>query len=174
MKVSRRKLIATSALTGTVISLSGCLSRANHNLSTMSTDSEVRVRFSGNVSTGSPIIKRKELSTQSSYPNYYSAAIKTNSEKDRIRFEYIQKEVPQLESKLTETDFDSEYLIFFGMVLPRSQQLSSGEADIKNNNVYFEYTVEESGSSSTELVINTNIRRIEGRAPEDIEYNVTF
>lgn len=175
MGLTRRKLITSSALSGAIVGIAGCLSQGSEVTNLGGGNQSLRINFAGNVSTDKPLIKETDLSSDSAYPNYYSALLGSERAADKIQMEYVRQEIPQFVDELEETDFDSEYLVFFGMVLPRSKQLQSGLTTFKNGTLYSEYHIAKRSSDSSEVSINTNIQRIKARnLPNNVEYEVRF
>lgn len=171
MPITRRKLIACS----TILATSGCLSIEDPLSNVGVANPNPHVKFSGNVSTGEPLVVDANLSTDVAYPNHYSALLRSEETADRIRWEYIRQEIPMFVDDLEGTNFDSEFLLLFGMVLPRIKQLESGPIRYEDGTLYSEYQIEDRSSSSTEMSINTNVQRIVAdEIPEDVEYEVRF
>ncbi|MFC4552250.1 MULTISPECIES: hypothetical protein [Halorussus] len=175
MTLTRRKLLARSALPGVLLSTSGCLSRGGPTVGFGWFDRAPNVNLSGNVSTDEPLIEGASLSTETEYPHHYSAVVSSGADAERIRWEYVRRELPPLVDELEATDFASEYLLFFGMRLPRTQQLRSGPSSLNDGTLYSEYRIEGPGGASSVLTINTNVQRVEGESPpDDVEFKVRF
>ena len=168
MKLTRRDLLASAALSGSVLGTAGCLSLPTG-------ERGPHVNFSGNVSTDEPLVEDAELSTDAAYPNHYSALIDTDDAAETIRWEYVREEIPLLINTLEETDYGSEYLAFFGMALPGTKQLQPGDTSRDDGTVRFAYRVDRSGSAAWEVEVNTHIRRVESDdAPDDPAFEVQF
>jgi hypothetical protein len=169
MDETRRKVLASSAISGLVLGTAGCLSQDIFG------DQDPNFDFSGNVSTDEPLVENAELSTQAAYPNHYSALIGSDDDADAIRWEYIRQEVTQIVDILEETDYDSEYLVFFGMALPGTKHLQSGPTSSEDGTLRFGYRVDDKRSGTSELVVNTQIGRVESDdVPDDVEFEVRF
>jgi len=169
MDKTRRKVLASSAISGLVFGTAGCLSQD------FLGDQDPNFDFSGNVSTDEPLVENAELSTQAAYPNHYSELIGSDDATEKIRWDYIRQEVSQIVSILEETDYDSEYLVFFGTVLPRTKQLQPGPTSSEDGTLRFGYRVDDKRSGTSELAVNTQVGRVEsGDVPDDVEFEVRF
>lgn len=174
MELTRRQLIACSTLSSAILGLSGCLSQGGRIRNLGMSPAGPRVTFAGNVSTEEPLIENSDFSTEAAYPHYYSALVESENATDKIRWEYIRQEIPQFVDELRETDFGSEFLLFFGMVLPPTKQISAGSTFYKDNTLISEYQIEESSSASQVLSVNTNVKRIKDKVPDDVEFKLTM
>lgn len=171
MKLTRRDLITKSALSTAVIGVSGCLGRVVNEFG-----NRPRVTFSGNVDSEEPLVEDTGLSTKDTYPYHYSKLITSKqAEEKEIRWEYIEQELPGFVDDLEGTDFDSEFLLFFGLMLPRTRQLQSGPTSIKDGTLHTEYRVAPDPAGSRQLVVNTAIQRvIHDDPPENVKVSVQF
>lgn len=161
--VTRRKFVA-ALLTSSTVAGSGCLETPAgifHESDTL------RTTFSGNVHTREPLTENAELSTADSYPYHYWELVTTEAEEsENIRWEYIQDEIPLLEGNLEGTEFGSEFLLFFGMVLPRTRQLQpESTTTIEDDTLYAGYRIDRASSNSSEVAVNTAIKRIKHEDP---------
>lgn len=171
MGITRREVVSKSALSAAVFGVSGCLGRAGNTLG--QPENTPSVAFSGNVDAREPLTESAGLSTEESYPRHYSKLVTSkNAESEEIRWEYIEQELPGLVDDLEGTDFDSEFLLFFGLVLPRTKQLQPGETVIKDGTLHAEYHVEPDTAGSSEIVVNTAIKRVVADPPENVEVTV--
>lgn len=172
MDSTRRRVIACSALSSVLLGTSGCLS--NDPISSLNSSArDPRVNFAGNVSTGKPLLRDADLSTEAAYPHHYSGVV--GSKDGGVRWEYVRREVPQFVDDLDETDFDAEFLLFFGMVLSPTKQLQSGSSTYEDGTLYSTYRIAEASSASSKLSINTHVTRVEGETiPDDVEFGVRF
>lgn len=169
MGKTRRKVLASSALSCLAFGTAGCLSQD------LLGNSVPNVDFSGDVSTDEPLVENAELSTQTAYPNHYSELIGSDNAAEKIRWDYIRQEVSQIVDKLEETDYTSEFLVFFGMALPGTKQLQPGPITSEDGTLQFGYRVDDKRSGTSELAVNTHVRRVEsGDVPDDVEFEVRF
>lgn len=172
MELTRRRLLTSSALLGTSVGMSGCTSLPDSILGR----SDLRVKYSGNVSSDEPLVEDAGLFEQDSYPYHYSRLITTEQEEsEEIRWEYIEDELPLLVENLEGTDFSSEFLVFFGLVLPARKQLGGGSTSYEDDTLYAEYRVEDNSTPSIEIRVNTQMMRVQhDEVPEKLEPTVHF
>lgn len=175
MGLTRRKLLACTALPGVVLGTSGCLSQGGPLSGFSSSKQEAKVKFDGNVSTEEPLTENAEISPESPYPNHYSSVIHSKGAADVIRWEYVQEELPQLVDDLEATNFDAESLLFFGMVLPETKQLQSEGVSIDESTLRSTYRIGSDRSASRSLSIHTHIHRVKMEDhPDDVSFEVRF
>lgn len=164
-----------SVASGAVLGLSGCLSQGGPMTGLTNSSNDPKVKFEGNVSTGEPLVSGTELSTDAAYPHHYSAVVDAKPETDRIRWEYIRDEISPIEDELRETDFESELLTLFGMVLPQTKQLQPRTVSFDDGVLYVTFEVGERSSAASGLAINTSIQRVRTEeSPDDVEFGVRF
>lgn len=166
-------MIKTVLGASTVCSLSGCQSIAGQS---ELTDGTVTVKFSGDVSTEEPLIGGADVSTDNAYPSHYSAVVTSKEgEARKIRWKYIEDELPLFVDDLQGTDFDSAYLVFFGMVLPENKQLLPGSVTAKDGTLHSNYRIGDRSSAALGLTINTHARRIKSeKEPNEVKFSVTY
>lgn len=175
MKLSRRKVLARSALSGVAVGASGCLSRSGGPANLGGPGPDVTVKFEGSVSTDEPLVENVAVSTRDPFPYQYSYVAFSEDTKGKIRKDYVREEMPLLVDELEETDFESQSLVFFGMVLPETKQLQAGPLSLEDGTLHSEYRIGSDSSGASGLTINTYIRRLEPTVrPENVKFEVTF
>lgn len=167
MNVTRRKLLA-----GFGISASG------YGLTTfaeLGQSQTVNVDYSGTTTTDEPLVKNASLSIdeESSFPNYYKALV---TSRDQFRWEYLRKEDAALADDMERTDWSSEVLSVFGMVLPRDKGFNSDGVTLTDETLAVSLILEERPSSSSALTIMNHVARVENikETPEELEVSVTY
>ena len=164
MTLRRRELLG---VTGSV-ALAGCLSGVPLIGSTPDTS------FGGNVTSDEPLVTDVDLSIREPYPNHYSAVISSETEaSERIRWEYIESELPMLIDPLEDAVYDSERQFFFGMVLPERKRLRVDDVSSRRGTIEYTYRIRDRHSGSSELGINTNISRVRTDTT-DVQFTVEF
>ncbi len=168
MKLTRRRLATRSALAAALAGTAGCVG----NLASRGP----RVTFSGNVHSEEPLVEDVDISVEDRYPNHYSRIVTSkDAESEEIRWGYIEREHGGLVDDLEGTDFDSEFLMFFGLVLPRTKQLQPGSTRIEDDTLHVEYSVAPASSGNSEVVLNTAMMRvIHDDPPSDVSVSVTY
>lgn len=153
MRSTRRTFLGTSILLS-VTAGAGCLE-------SLGLSNSVRVSFSGNVHADEPLVEGVH-GLGDGYPHHYVRLVTSKGQEEtEVRWDYIDDELPLLTGSLEGTDFDSEFLLFFGVVLPRNRSLQPDTATrIEDGTLYTDYRIEESGSASSEIAINTAIKRV--------------
>jgi hypothetical protein len=167
MKLTRRHLSTRLALTASVAGTAGCLDFL---------DGRADVTFSGNVHSEEPLIEGAEISADDPYPNHYSRLVTTKEEEQQvIRWEYIQRELPGLVDDLEGTDFDSEFLVFIGLLLPGTKQLETGTTRIEDDTLHAEFYVTSSGSGNLSIGVNTALKRVtHDDPPSEVTFSVEY
>ncbi|PSP56094.1 hypothetical protein BRC82_02870 [Halobacteriales archaeon QS_1_67_19] len=167
MKLTRRKLLA-----GIGISASG------YGLSTginLGWSQSVNVDYSGMTTSDKPLVKNEQLSLddKSAFPNYYKSLVTSN---DQLRWNYLREEDAALANDMKQTNWDSEILAVFGMVLPRNKGFNSNGVSLKDRTLTMELILEDRPSTSSALTIMNQVTRVENikETPDDFEVSVTY
>lgn len=175
MELSRRKLLTCSTLSGITLGTSGCLSGGSGLANLDGADSDVTVKFEGSVSSEEPLVENTNLSAQTAYPHQYSAVVLPKDDRDEIRWDYVRQEIPLLVDDLEATDFESQFLVVFGMILPETKQLQSGAVSLENGTLRSRYRIGSDSSGASGLTTNTYIRRLEPVVQfDDVKFEVVF
>lgn len=167
MKVTRRKLLA-----GLGVSAGG------YGLITVvgsGRPRRVNVDYSGVTTSEKPLVKNAHLSIdgESSHPNYYKALV---TSRDELRWDYLAEEDAMLADALEQTNWESEYLAIFGMVLPKDKGFNAEDTTVKEGTLTMNLILTDSPSGSSELTIVNQITRIENvkHTPDQLKVNVTY
>lgn len=164
MRCSRRQLLGT-ALAGTTLGLAGC----------GALDANPSVTYSASATTDEPLLTDVDLALEAAYPQQYAGVFGPETYRDRLRWDYMESVSPPLFSDLDTLAFDGEFLAVFGMVLPLSRRLSVGSPSVAEDTLELAFTVEESETDRTDLVVATEILRIEhDGVPADFAPTVRF
>lgn len=167
MQITRRKLLA-----GLGISVGGygLVSIADRNSARA-----INVDYSGTTTTGEPIVEGERLSIDGGiqHGNYYKAIVASKSE---VRWEYLRNEDSSLAGSLEQTNWSSEFITVFGLILPRNRGFDPEETTLKDGTLTKNLVLKERPSASSELTILTHVMRLENveKTPETFEVNVTY
>lgn len=131
--------------------------------------------FDGSVWADEPLVTPDEPSPTAGPPHQYGQVV-TAENQQQIRWEYIKQELPLLVDELEATDFATEFLLFFGMVLnPSKQQLQTGKTELTDGTLTAEYRIDSHSSANTNRRINTIIQRYEAiDSLEDVAFTVHY
>lgn len=167
MQITRRKLLA-----GTAISASGYGFVSIADLNSART---VNVDYSGTTTTDEPIVKDEGLSIDGGiqHGNYYKALV---TSKNEVRWKYLRKEDSALARSLEQTNWSTELVAVFGLVLPRNKGFNPEETSLKDGTLTKNLVLEDRPSASSELTILTHVMRLESveKTPETFEVDVTY
>lgn len=137
--------------------------------------SEPDTSFTGSVHTGEPLIKGTNVNTENPYPTHYSAIITSREEaSNRIRWDYIERDIPLLTSTVQDADYNSEVQMFFGLVLPKSKSLEIESSSTDDETVRYSFRIKENISGGARLAINTYIIRLRTETKPNVEFSVVF
>lgn len=167
MKVTRRKLLAGAGLAA-----------GGFGLATVVGSSRSRradVDYSGMTTSEKPLVKNAHLSTdsESKFPNHYKALV---TSRDELRWDYLVEEDAMLADSLEQTDWDSEVVAIFGMVLPRDRGFDPENTTVHEGTLTMNLVLERRPSESSTSTIMNQITRVENvpEPPEQLEVRVTY
>jgi hypothetical protein len=167
MDPTRRKLLAGIAISASGLSIAGC--------SDITNNTHVDIDYSGMTTAEEPIIKGEGLSitNESSGASTYKEIVTEESE---IRWEYLQQEDGMLAASLSDTNWGSEYVAIFGMVLPRTRGFNPEEITRGQETLRMHLLLEGRPSASADRTIMHHISRVENinQPPEKFEVSVTY
>jgi hypothetical protein len=167
MQITRRKLLA-----GLGISASGygLVSVADIN-----SDRTANVDYSGTTTTDEPIVKDEQLSTDGGiqHGNHYKKLV---TSKNEVRWEYLRKKDSALAESLERTNWSTELVTVFGLVLPKNRGFNPAKTTLKDGTLTKNLLLEDRPSASSELTVLTHVMRLENveKTPETFEVSVTY
>lgn len=169
MKVSRRKLLAGLGVSASAFGLAAVVDGGQ--------SQNVHVNLSANVPSEKPLVKNETLSigSETPYPNYYKALV---SSRDELRWDYFAEDsaLSMFIDDFEETDWDSQLLVIFGMVLPRTKDFQPVDGTtLQDGTLTVPLALDDRPSSSSELVIMNYIERVDlAEKPHDLAVSVTY
>ncbi len=133
-------------------------------------------RRGGSIGTEEALIADTGISFDSAYPHQYLALITTQSEAERVRWEYFREEDPVLAGKFEDTDFEEGSLTFAGLVLPKTKQLESSPKTFDGSTMESTYRVLDASSDSDELAVQTVVEYWvrDAKAPTELSVSYTY
>lgn len=135
----------------------------------------VNVDYSGMTTTDQPLVRNEHLTIdgESSFPNYYKALVTSS---DQFRWKYLREEDAALADDMEQTNWDSEVLAVFGMVLPRNKGFNSKGVSLKDGTLTMKLVLEDRPSASSAVTIMNQVLRLENikETPDDFEVSVTY
>jgi hypothetical protein len=169
MELDRRKLLAGLGASVGGLGLTTVLGESRSR--------KVHVDFSGTIPSEKPLVKGETLSedAKSAYPNHYETLV---SSRDELRWDYFEEDSALRLSAgdLEKTDWNSQLLVVFGMVLPRTKDFQpTGRTTLNDGMLTVPLALDERSSGSSELVIMNYVERVDlGREPEELAVPVTY
>ncbi|WP_435358261.1 hypothetical protein [Haloarchaeobius sp. DFWS5] len=121
-------------------------------------------------------MRETDFSTGEPYPHYYSGLVTSESEsQELVRWEYMEREVQLLVPQISDTDFDTESLFFFGTVLPATKYLSSRWKLSGSDEWSFTFSMQDSKKTVERLAVESHIVRITSdEGPENVDVSLQF
>lgn len=169
MKVGRRKLLAGLGVSASAFGLAAVVDGGR--------SQSVHVDLSANVPSEKPLVKNETLSVDSgpAHLNYYKVLV---SSRDELRWDLFAED-PTLRmfvDDFEETDWDSQLLVIFGMVLPRTKDFQPvDDTTLEDGTLTVPLALDDRPSSSTEAVIMNYIERVDlDEKPHDLAVSVTY
>jgi hypothetical protein len=169
MELDRRKLLAGLGASVGGLGLATVLGESRSR--------KVHVDFSGTIPSEKPLVKGETLALDGgpAYPNHYEALV---SSRDELRWDYFAEDSALRLSAgdLEKTDWNSQLLVIFGLVLPRTKDLQPRDRTTLNDGTLtVPLTLDERSSGSSEPVIMNYLERVDiGREPEELAVPVTY
>jgi len=165
-RVSRRRFLAGVGITTAGVGVGAGL--------TAEQAKAADVDYSGETTTDEPLIHDENLSIDAASSASYYKGIVTSS--DELRWEYLREEDGMLAGSLEQTEWDSQYLTIFGMVLPRDVGFNAGRSVREDDVLTMNLTVVSRGSASSERTIMHQITRVENsqNPPERLQVAVEY
>lgn len=169
MKTSRRNLLAGLGVSSAALGLTTFVDGGQAET--------VHVDLSGNVPSEKPLVTDETLSIDSAktYPNYYKSLVSSHEE---LRWDYFADDsaLSLFMDDLEETDWDSQLVVIFGAVLPRTKDFQpTGETKIKDGILTVPLALDDRPSASSELVIMNYVERVDlTDTPDSLAISVEY
>lgn len=169
MKTTRRKLLAGLGALAGALGLTTFVDGGQAEA--------VNTDLSGNVPSEKPLVKDETLSIDSAqtYPNYYKSLVSSHEE---LRWDYFADDsaLSLFMDDLEDTDWDSQLVVIFGAVLPRTQDFQpTGETKIKDATLSVPLALDDRPSGSSELVIMNYVERVDlTETPDSLAVSVEY
>ena len=159
--------MSSTALSTSILGAAGCLTAPLN-------DTEPNVVFSGNISSDEPLIENVDINPSSGYPHHYSALIASRADRDKIRWEYIREDIPLFVDDLNRADLDTDYLVFFGMFLPKGKDIDGHGSSMQDGTLLSEYRITGT-ADSRDPRLNTHVKIVRSDdVPDDVTFEVRY